>query len=171
MPTFFKRKFADEFELYSALNIAVIVICGGGSAFFGGYLVSSKLFQNMHFKFFLLIPSVSFIISIPFMYLCLSNSLISFSLIGLSLSYLFAECWWSPTIKHLFSLPSKEGDHKGLFFGIWIASCGLIGNSGSLMTAFLEEHFQLSLGTALLAVVSGSYILSSLVYLAAIIRS
>jgi hypothetical protein len=87
------------------------------------------------------------------------------SFIGLAFSYIFAECWWAPTINHLNSVLSEE--NRGLGMGIWIAFCGIIGNLGSILTALIEQKASISIGISIFIVVCLSYLSSAAVFIGA----
>ena len=83
--------------------------------------------------------------------------------VALLVEYLVAECWFGPTLAALFKVvsPERRGSAQGLF-----SVLTALGNTAPILVGALSggNLGDYSLGNVLLAAVSGSYIMSGILF-------
>jgi sugar phosphate permease len=162
---FIFNKFPHHSNEFAHYNAIVITIGGLISSLLGGYLSDYLHHSRRNFPLARTwIPAVSSFLAIPFWWIFLKHSSLTWSLIALFWEYFFAECWIGPTLTALLgAIPkSKKGFVQGIF-----AFLTAIGNFGPLIMPWLIHGNYFSMEDALLMMVGLSYFISGLIFLAA----
>ncbi len=163
-PQFYKRKFPDDNDLYSILNAFVVSFGGALSAFTGGKLADyfgAKSFSNR-----LRIPAFGALLGYPPLLLALYSDSFGLSILGLLISYIFAECWFGPVLSVLQRrVPAQV---RGLTIASYLLFGSILGNLSPIIIGSQDDGGTVhSVQKWLVIMVGISYISCSIFFLLA----
>ena len=164
---FIFEKFPGSENLFAGTN-AVVVSCGGLlSSIIGGYVsdILAKPVPGDEGKGLARswVPAVGSILAVPAWILFIKAPTPELSILFLFSEYIFAECWFGPTLAALFN--AVPNDRRGTAQGIFSVLTA-IGNFAPILIGALIGgslgNFQI--GDVLMYVVSGAYLASGLLF-------
>lgn len=160
---FYRGQFpADVGAEFSILKACVNGIAGATSAAAGGYLCDQL--SSVYPKARQWVPAAGSLLAVPCWIGTIEASTIEFSLGFLFLEYLFAECWFGPTIAALQS--AAPTGSRGLAQGTF-STLTLVGNVAPALVGVLLRSSTLELPTVLLYTVPVLYGCSALAFVGA----
>jgi predicted MFS family arabinose efflux permease len=163
---FIFEKFPGDENLFAGTNALVVGIGGLASSLIGGYIsdrIANPSSPGIRPAPRALVPAVGSLLAAPAWYLFIKADSPEMSIVYLFAEYLFAECWFGPTLASLYAVVPKEsrGAAQGIFSILTAA-----GNIGPILVgAFVGGTFAtFSIGDALVWAVCGPYVISSLLF-------
>ena len=149
----FPGSIGDEFAL---LKAGVNGIAGAASATLGGAVVDRL--STSQPRYAQLVPAAGSLLAIPFWAATLTAPSLELSLAFLFGEYLFAECWFGPTIAALqrAAPPAAQGTAQGLF-----NTLTLVGNLAPAVIGYGLKESSYELPTLLLVAVPVLYAASA----------
>eukprot|EP01035_Chromulina_nebulosa_P023251 gene23251-30138_t len=161
------EKFPDSVDFFSSTNAFIITIGGLSSSLIGGFLadkISSSGNSNYRPRARLWIPAIGSLLAIPAWTSFILTDSTTTAAVSLLIEYIVAECWFGPTLAALYnSVPTnRRGVAQGLFsiiLGIANIAPYVVGKLTS------ESYGNYPIGSTILWVVNGSYLLTSLFFL------
>lgn len=172
-------KFPEASSAFAGSNAAVIAVGGLTSSLLGGY-ISDKLSESGSISFLNLpksrswVPAIGSLLAAPLWAGFVLADVPEAAAIFLFFEYLTAECWFGPTLASLYKVVPKNrrGVAQGIFSVLTAA-----GNFGPVLISSLAAYAAENdisgvdsmssntyLGDVLIAVVSGAYMLSAILF-------
>jgi len=159
-------KFPGSASAFAGSNAAVVAVGGVLSSLLGGYIsdkLSAPKDPSVKPRARAWVPAVGSILAAPFWAAFILTNDPGAAAVFLFFEYLTAECWFGPTLAALFEVVPKErrGTAQGLFSVLTAA-----GNIAPVVVGALAGGTlaNFPLGSVLIAVVSGAYVLSGLLF-------
>jgi predicted MFS family arabinose efflux permease len=163
---FIFEKFPGDETLFAGSNAIVVGVGGLLSAVVGGYLsdrLANPPVPGDKPIARAWIPAVGSLLAAPAWYLFVRASSPELSVAFLFAEYLFAECWFGPTLAALYAVVPKEsrGTAQGVFSILTAA-----GNIGPILVGALVggSLAKFDIGDVLVWAVCGPYVVSSILF-------
>ena len=167
---FIFSKFPEFESQFASTNALIVAGVGFLSSLLGGYLSDALMKPSnpiRQLRARMLVPALGSLLAAPLFAGFLLSPNPETALLFLVGEYLVAECWYGPTLAALFSVVAmdRRGTAQGMFSVI-----AAIGNVAPILVGALTSGrlsaISFPLDGSLLWVVSGSYVLSGLIFFA-----
>uniref|UniRef100_A0A7S2Y1D3 Major facilitator superfamily (MFS) profile domain-containing protein n=1 Tax=Fibrocapsa japonica TaxID=94617 RepID=A0A7S2Y1D3_9STRA len=107
LPVYFDAAFPEQSKAYSYINASVVAFGGALSSYMGGWIADRwEMSGGRHARVW--VPALGSLLACPFVVLTMAASNFHVAMMGLYFEFLFAECWFGPTMSVIQStLPPR----------------------------------------------------------------
>ena len=160
-------KFDGKEDFFSFTNAVVVGVVGLLSTVVGGYLAdllaNPPANSGRKPRARAWIPAIGSILTVPCWIFFIRASTIEMTMVALTFEYLFAECWFGPTLATLFTTvdPEVRGTAQGIF-----SVLTAVGNVAPLLIGSLAggSAADYNLGDVMLFIIGGLYAISGIIF-------